>query len=69
MKDDLKAENNLVTRGYSLPRDIFDQLVSEAERQQRNTSNMLAVILSDYFTRVEVERELARRTPTVQQGA
>lgn len=59
MKDEPKAETNLVTRGYSLPRDIYDQLLGEAERQQRNTSNMLAVILADYFMRKSVERESA----------
>lgn len=51
MKPDPTSEKDIVTRGYSLPRETFENLVLEAERQQRNVSNMLTVILNDYFDR------------------
>lgn len=55
--------DEVVTRGYSLPRDTYSRLLKEAERQQRNASNMIAVILTDYFLRIDLEREISARQP------
>lgn len=57
-------EKDIVTRGYSLPRETYDALVNEAGVQQRNVSNMLTVIVNDYFTR-RAALPAPEATPTV----
>lgn len=40
-----------VVRGYNLPQELIDRLNEEAESQRRSASNMLVMILEDYFSR------------------
>jgi metal-responsive CopG/Arc/MetJ family transcriptional regulator len=50
-----------VTTGLSLPRHIMDLLNDEAARQNRNRSNLIAVILADYFQRQEASAATPRK--------
>jgi metal-responsive CopG/Arc/MetJ family transcriptional regulator len=50
--------DDFVTTGLSLPRSIMDRVQAEAERQKRSRSSQIALILQEYFERIDGARAL-----------